>query len=455
MLPNPAEIVNHPGRQTSVFMAGAIAVLIMAQPARSQDAHYWAVQNGSQATLLGGAVVGLDTDLSAAYYNPGSLARVTDTGALSMFAKTVTDLTLTFETSPGLEAKSSVGASAPGMFAARIPGVHLIDDDIITFSYLVHQSSKLDMSGATLTSAVLPTEAVDVALFQDIYDGWYGLWWARDMNGFGVGVSLFFSSLSYRQRIETKDIVLDLGQGGALSENLYYSWSCRRLVAKGGVTWGDGPVSLGATVTAPSVRLPWSSGMMSVGRNYIQADTTLEAQVALSRQEDLDADYREPVSIAVGARARLGSFDFYASTEWFASVGKYDVLETRPLTSQVPPQQFELPITQERESVLNVGGGVSVDVLSWLSLFGSARTDRSYRNPQTRTFVGLGAYDLYHVTGGIGMHNDSIDVVLGGLFASGDSDGTYVTSPLPGAPSVPARTEFSEKGFMLAFSATF
>ncbi|HXV14647.1 MAG TPA: hypothetical protein VEC56_10635 [Candidatus Krumholzibacteria bacterium] len=431
-------------------------MVALATPARAQDAHYWSLQVGSRATLLGGSVVALDTDLSAAYYNPGSLVRVAEGSALSMFAKTVTTLTLSLDTSTPLAAESDIGASAPGMFAARVPGVHLFEDDVITFSYLVRQSSKLDLTGAVLSSPTVPAEALDFFAFQDIYDGWYGLSWARDVGGFGAGVSVFFSSVSYRQRLETKDIVLEsASEAGALSENVYYSFACRRVVAKGGVSWTGGPLSLGASLTLPSLRLPWSSGTMSVGRNLVAQDSVLVSQIAFSRQEDLDADYREPIAVGLGAQFELGSFGFYAAAEWFGSVDEYDVLETRPLTSQVPPQEFVLPLTQRREDVLNIGGGVSVEATSWLSFYGSVRTDRSYRDPADRTFVGLGAYDITQVTFGIGVSSDEFEVILGGLAGEGDSDGQVVLSPLPGSPSVASRTEFEQRGFIVAFSASF
>ncbi len=454
---NPVFININESATIALVVAIAFAGVILPAIARAQDAHYWSTQNGAQATLLGGAVVALDPDLSASYYNPGSLARGAEGHALSMFAKTVTDLTLTLGTNVPLTGKSSVGASAPGMFAARIPGVHIVQDDVITFSYLVHQSTKLDLSGATLSSPTIPAEALDYYIFQDIYDGWYGLSWARDVDGFGVGMSLFFSSVSYRQRVETRDILLSSASvAAAYSENLYYNFACRRLIAKGGVSWTGGPVSLGATVTLPSLELPWSHGTLSAGRNLVAIDSTLSAgEIAVSRQEGLSVDYREPVSIALGAQVGVGSFDFYASAEWFGPISEYDVMETTPIASQVPPAEFPLPITQSRDAVFNVAGGVSVKATSWLSLFGSVRTDRSYRDPSDRTFVGLGAYDLTHLTGGVSMSTKQLEVALGVLYASGNSEGQIGTSPLPGAPVVPTTTDFTQRGFVLAFSATF
>lgn len=44
----------------------------------SQDTHYWNIQYGTRSTLLGGAVFGSVSDLSATYYNPGAIALFKD-----------------------------------------------------------------------------------------------------------------------------------------------------------------------------------------------------------------------------------------------------------------------------------------------------------------------------------------------------------------------------------------
>ncbi len=446
------------GRKSHLPLSCAIAAVLslpaFITSARAQDTHYWPVQNGSQATLLGGQVVGIDRDLSAGYYNPGSLARGVKSGALSMFAKTNTNITLSLDTPTPLTATSSIGASAPGMFAAHIP-LDIVDGDIITFSYFVRQSSELDMSGAILSSLTTPANAIDLSVFQQIYDGWYGLSWAQTVGEFGVGASLFYSSVSYRQRIKNEGLYLPGPTATAGTDNLYYSFAVRRIIAKGGITWTGGPVSLGAALTLPSIKTPWCSGLVSVGHSLVEIDSVAAVEVTLSRQEDLDADYREPTSLALGAQFETGRVALYASAEWFGSVGEYDVLETTPLESQIPPAEIMLPITQARERVFNFGGGVSVNTTSWLSFFGSARTDNSYRNPNDRRFVGLGSYDLVHVTAGLIVANDRLEVALGGLYAEGSSEGPIWYNPLPSSPSVQSKTEFDQKGFVLAISGSF
>jgi len=53
-------------------------VTIMLSSIYAQDSHYWNLQYGAKSTLLGGAVIGSVTDLSATYYNPGAVSLFND-----------------------------------------------------------------------------------------------------------------------------------------------------------------------------------------------------------------------------------------------------------------------------------------------------------------------------------------------------------------------------------------
>ena len=47
--------------------------VFMCGPSHAQDAHYWTLQDGTRAELLGGTVVGSIKDLSSTFYNPGAI----------------------------------------------------------------------------------------------------------------------------------------------------------------------------------------------------------------------------------------------------------------------------------------------------------------------------------------------------------------------------------------------
>ena len=44
----------------------------------AQENNYWNIQYGTRSTLLGGAVIGSVSDLSATFYNPGAIALFPD-----------------------------------------------------------------------------------------------------------------------------------------------------------------------------------------------------------------------------------------------------------------------------------------------------------------------------------------------------------------------------------------
>ena len=67
----------------------------------SQDSHYWNIQYGTRSTLLGGAVIGSVTDLSATYYNPGAVALFKDAGFI-LSARVYQLETITVEDAAGL-----------------------------------------------------------------------------------------------------------------------------------------------------------------------------------------------------------------------------------------------------------------------------------------------------------------------------------------------------------------
>ena len=53
--------------------AAALTLVLSLQSSQGQDTQYWNIQYGTRSTLLGGAVIGSVSDLSATYYNPGAL----------------------------------------------------------------------------------------------------------------------------------------------------------------------------------------------------------------------------------------------------------------------------------------------------------------------------------------------------------------------------------------------
>ena len=52
--------------------------IILSTQLFTQENNYWNIQYGTRSTLLGGAVIGSVSDLSATFYNPGAIALFPD-----------------------------------------------------------------------------------------------------------------------------------------------------------------------------------------------------------------------------------------------------------------------------------------------------------------------------------------------------------------------------------------
>ena len=58
-----------------IFYCFSVLILIFSYaPINAQETYYWNITYGTRSTLLGGAVIGSVSDLSATYYNPGAVA---------------------------------------------------------------------------------------------------------------------------------------------------------------------------------------------------------------------------------------------------------------------------------------------------------------------------------------------------------------------------------------------
>ncbi len=101
----------------------------------AQDTQYWLKQYGTYGELLGGAVVGGISDLSATYYNPGSMAFTTDS-ALILTTHSLQAYAISMNGAFGTDAtlSSSSIKAAPGIFAIRLP--KWLGEEQIAISYI-------------------------------------------------------------------------------------------------------------------------------------------------------------------------------------------------------------------------------------------------------------------------------------------------------------------------------
>jgi hypothetical protein len=424
----------------------------------AQDSHYWTNQYGTEASLLGGLVVGSKHDLSSTFYNPGTLALTTDqvlTISTDAYQISQVNITSKLPSEPNLESNTS--GSAPSILAFRLQ----LDNEgknQIAFSFLVRDQVKSDFYGRDISSSGLQSiSANDGVAFQDNNETWIGFSWGFKINEkVGIGISQYVALRSNRQRLQIINQVLEDSQTAAtqiIFSDIYFNNF--KILWKAGIFFDHRPLSFGFTVTTPSVNLFNYTGESSI--NISQINSTGEEQFIAANDEDgLTSVYKTPFSIAFGAAYYFGKTSFYFSAEWFAKISQYDVLNTEPVivipTGEIIPNNNTL----SRRSVFNFGVGVKHKLGKDFSLYGSIFTNNSASDPDQISKYSLSSYNILHLLGGVSFKYSVIDLILGLGYAFGNSNMESLIDII--APSYKTSTnagkvsDVSYRGYKIVFA---
>ena len=411
-----------------VILAIALASL-HAPSVRGQDAHYWNLSYGTQATLLGGAVIGSASDLSATYYNPGMLAVNREQGLL-LGANVYTFQSVRLEGAPGEGSSSSRVAPAPGLVAGRVP----VDSTVlggIAYSILSRHYFKTDIQGRIVqpfdivgNDGIPEQVASELTFSADLTETWLGATAFRLVRpGLGVGLSTYAAlrNQSLRRAAQAGALTAagNVSSSSQTSDIEYYSV---RLLWKLGVGLDLGALTLGATVTTPSVSLFGSGSSylnQTKSRITTPTDTARDELLVASNQQDVDALWKSSWAVGLGAGYRFGDARIHLSAEWYAHVGPYDVLALSPYTGQSDGEEHREAVRGELESVLNAGIGLEYTLSPSASLYGSLTTDRAAVESGTANDLAATMWDLYHVSGGAVLKFEALDLTVGLSYAGG------------------------------------
>lgn len=258
-------------------------LLCAAGAAHSQDTNYWTLQYGTRGELLGGVVVGSAVDLSATYYNPGSLSLVLDPSTiLTATVFGMENIKLSDE-DPNQDAISSrsVGPE-PSMFAGSLP-VHWFGGRW-AYSFLTRQ--KLDFRLTAREGAVIALDTPgdtlsiggEVVFEQELGEQWGGLTWARQArDNIGYGVTLYgvYRSQRRSQRQTVEAFGAD-GYGASLLDWTDIEYYTFRMLAKIGVSADFGNTTLGLAFTTRSLPV-LGNGTVLINR-VVVGDTDLDGE---------------------------------------------------------------------------------------------------------------------------------------------------------------------------------
>lgn len=432
-----------PSSRHRAIMQAACTLLCIAaflcSPVRAQDTNWWTLQYGTRAQLLGGAVVGSLTDLSATFYNPGGLAISKDASVL-LSAQAFQNQVLTLEDA-GLadeDISTSRFSTAPTLFTGTLPSEWLPGQ--LAYCFLTRQQVEFRIAYRTVgmvdVNASVPgleDFASELFIVQNLNENWGGATWSFALReNIGLGVTQFVGYRGQRTRNQGLAQVSSTDSTGATFVRINeFDYSYYRLITKAGLAIAlPHEVTVGMAVTLPSVGL-FGDGktfvnLSSVGLD-LNGDGRPDSFLASDSQEGVPAKYKSPLSVAAGAGYSFERVTMHFTMEWFNGVREYTVLDAQPFTVQTTGRIVDPSVTAELKDVVNFGVGLERHFKEHVAAYTSFITDFSAAVPNTTTNATRSTWDVYQVSLGLAGRVSGLDLTLGGAYSWGSDTVTIST----------------------------
>jgi hypothetical protein len=359
--------------QAAVFLLALTLAWSAPVAVFAQDSNYWSSVYGPRAMLLGGAVVGSVSDMSAVFYNPGALGYLENPELLlSANAYEFESLKIKDGGGEGIDLTSSQLNLLPNMLAGGFRKSWL-GKNRVAYSFLTRHRVRAQLQGTSIDRFdVLPDPGEEhfaggLSTEVEASEFWAGVTWARAATGrIGFGVTTFLSIRNGSGRDELFAQALTDSLDISLIYNIdNFSSTVYSLVWKAGIGIDLSPLTLGVTVTTPNLQITgsgeaiYNATTVRLDRN---GDNIPDNAFATDVQSNVTANYKSPLTIGIGAGYRLDRTQLHFSAEWFAAVDVYDVIELAPFVSQTTSEVIARSIRQKKDEVLNVEVGIEQEI---------------------------------------------------------------------------------------------
>jgi hypothetical protein len=400
-----------------------LCLLAIGGTAAAQDTHYWNLQYGTRGELLGGVVVGSAVDMSATYYNPGSLSLVKDPSfILTASVFQIQTIRLSDSGSEASALASRTVGPAPNLIAGLLP-LHWFGDKW-AYSFLTRQQLdfRLDSRDGVLVGLDDPGDTLsiggEIILDQNLTENWGGATWStRWGSRFGLGASLYGAYRSQRTRTEqTIEAIGNNDYGTMLTYVNEVDYQTFRMLTKLGISADFAGNTFGVTVTTRGLQI-FGSGEVIANQSVIgdvDGNGTDDSAANVSFGKDLSAEYHSPLSVAIGGSRPLGSSTIHATVEWFSSVDEYTVVQSPAPAAGPGVTTFDMTYAHGLSDVWNFGFGLEKQFSERTTAYASFITDHSaWKDLDNRPIV-LTSWDLYQINGGVAFAIKGVDLTLGG-----------------------------------------
>ena len=418
----------------------------------AQENNYWNIQYGTRSTLLGGAVIGSVSDLSATFYNPGAIALFPDVKfILSAQVYQLDNFTIKDGAAEGKDLDYSSIVPSPNFVAFDL-NFDFLGDDRLAFSILTRQNSNLEFSSRIIDSLDVIKSWLGKENFagginteKKFNDVWGGITYSTKLSEtIGIGVTGY---VAYRSHKASSITILQAlqdtvnGEIASYSNIINYRFNNCRTLLKAGIGFNLNPLTIGLTVTSPSLNI-FGSGSVGTHLFISGIDTN---RFDSNYQEDIESKFNSSWAAGLGGAYNFGKVKLHLSAEWYDAISNYDVLDTEPYVSQSSGETLTNDLTHEAKSIINFGLGLDYFASDSLIFSLSVTSDFSaYVENTTTNLAAYSAWDLIHIAGGSTFHIWKSEVTVGAVYSFGSQTFENKINITPGADnnSVGRQSEF-------------
>lgn len=438
-----------------------LIIIIIQLSLSAQENNYWNIQYGTRSTLLGGAVIGSVSDLSATFYNPGAIALFPDVKfILSAQVYQLDNYKIKDGAAKGKDLDYSSVVPSPN-FVAFDFDFNFLGDDRLAFSILTRQNANLEFSTRIIDSIdVIPSSpgkenfAGGISLDKKFNDVWGGITYSTKLSEkLGLGITGYVSYRSHR--IESITILQALQSNGEIAsytDIINYRFTNCRALFKAGLGLNFNPLTLGLTVTSPSLNL-FGSGSVGTHLFVSGIDTTVFDS---NYQDDVKSNFNSSWAIGIGGAYKFWEIKLHLSAEWYNAIKKYYVLDTAPYISQSSGELLTNDLTHEAKSIINFGVGLDYFAEEGLIFSFSVTSDYSaYVKNTTTNLAPNNAWNLLHISGGSSFKVWKSDITVGLVYSFGsetlENDINIIPGSENGTISRQSEFKYSQIKAMLGF----
>ena len=431
-------------------LLGVLLILFSGIKLSAQEANYWNIQQGPEATLMGGAFTAGVRDNTAIVYNPGALGFI-DNSSLSVSGDAAFFYILNIKNGAGDGINlSEFSGDAISMVFSGI--IRLGKNKKFRLNYggfgkeYSHLRVLAEHEEFTLIPDSVPGNNIyfgDFDYRNRIKEDWYGLGWGTTItSNLSVGLSMMVANRSqfYGRNTKAGLATVDTTQTSStpiafssFSDDLQFSnFSFLWIV---GINYEVKNWKLGLNITTPRVNQTiLGRGTLVRSQIYAPPEGDSLARLYATVQRSVKTRYRSPWIIDLGVEYAFHKTTIAGRISYYSKVKPYNMLfskqpETASEIITLPPNDPGfINMQSASKQVVNVAVGLRQTLSKSFTLLAGFRTDFNYFDDKTldqqEAYYAIMSYwDMYHISGGVVWKHEKLMVNIGIDYGFGYSRG--------------------------------